>query len=720
MRYHASAPLALLVAFSCLLPLRPARAAEEPEASSRLTPLLAMSLEELANLEVSLATGSPKLLRLAPSVATVLTAADIETMGATTLDEALESVPGLHVSPSNKVMMDSVYSLRGIHTSFNSQMLVLMDGLPVNYAYSGGRPYGFKLPVSMISRIEVMRGPGSAVYGADAFAGTINIITKGSGELAGVRSGLRYGSFDTTNFWLQQGHNYVGWNLALGLEYLKSAGDPDRVIDQDLQTMLDGVFGTHASLAPGPLGTGYQVVNGHLGLSKGGWDIRLWGWMNESEMGDGCTQTLAPANDLNSRMVRGAISHRTGELLPETTLTSRVNYSYHVSDTYFQLLPPGTVVPIGPDGNINFTTVAGITYFPDGVIGHPPGRETTMGIEETLLFEGWERQKWRLAAGFSTVTNKTSEAKNFGPGVLDGSQPLSTGQLTDVTGTRYIFMDDQRRDLGYLSLQDEWALTDGWELTGGLRYDHYSDFGSTVNPRLALVWETLPELTTKVMYGRAFRPPAFGELYVKNNPSNQGNPDLKPETIDTYELAFDYRPRQGLRTGLNLFTYRIEDLIELVPDAGQPTMTARNSRDQKGRGFELEADWLALPGLRLQGSAAYQRAEDEATGRVVADAPGLQFKASATWEFLPEWNWTTQYHWIGDRHRAAGDSRPDIKDNQLVNLTLRRTKIAGNWDVRVAVRNLFDEDIREPSQAVILNDYPMEGRSFWGELSYRY
>ena len=89
----------------------------------------------------------------------------------------------------------------------------------------------------------------------------------------------------------------------------------------------------------------------------------------------------------------------------------------------------------------------------------------------------------------------------------------------------------------HLSLQDEWQLAPDWELTAGVRYDHYSDFGATLNPRAALVWQTSPRLTSKILYGRAFRAPAFDTLYAQNNPVGLGNDSLDPETIDTIELA---------------------------------------------------------------------------------------------------------------------------------------------------------------------------------------
>jgi iron complex outermembrane receptor protein len=209
---------------------------------------------------VSIATGSSKPIRLAPSVATVITASDIEASGATFLDEALEMVPGLHVSTSSN-RLNSIFSIRGIHTSQNPQVLLLLDGVPMTELFTGGRAPTLRLPVAGISRVEVIRGPGSAVYGADAFAGVINIIPKSAREIGGTRVGIRTGSFDSRDAWLQYGGTPGGWDVAFNLEYNRSDGDRDRRVDSDMQTTLDTDFGTSASLAPGSLDTDYEILN---------------------------------------------------------------------------------------------------------------------------------------------------------------------------------------------------------------------------------------------------------------------------------------------------------------------------------------------------------------------------------------------------------------------------------------------------------------------------
>ena len=144
------------------------------------------------------ATGSQKPVHLAPSVASVITSQDIKDIGATTLDEVLKTVPGLHIEPSGTIFLSSIWSIRGIHTAQNPHTLMLINSVPLTINYGGSRPTMYQMPVAMISRVEVIRGPGSALHGADAFSGTINVITKDNHEIDGTKVGGRYGSFDSS------------------------------------------------------------------------------------------------------------------------------------------------------------------------------------------------------------------------------------------------------------------------------------------------------------------------------------------------------------------------------------------------------------------------------------------------------------------------------------------------------------------------------------------
>jgi outer membrane receptor for ferrienterochelin and colicins len=670
---------------------------------------------------ITIATGSRKPIYRAPAVATVITAEEIKAMGARSLDEVLETVAGLHVAPSPLNRLDSIYSIRGIHSGFNPHTLVLMNGIPVTNLFNGGRPILFRYPVSSISRIEVIRGPGSAVYGADAFSGVINIVTKDASDLNGTEMGGRVGSFNTHDVWLQHGRRAGGLDVFFSLEWQKSDGDTGRRVDSDFQTILDREFATNASLAPGSLRTQYDVLDLHLHLEMDRWQWRNWYWQqNKAGQGAGGSQALDHQGTHTENVFLTDLTYTNADLLRDWELSSNLNFLYTRSESHFVLNPPGALVPIGEDGNINFANPVSLVLFPDGVIGKPGGNTYQTGLDLAAVYEGIDNHRWRFSTGFKHQKGKTKEAKNYGPGVIDGSEPVVDGTLTSVTGTPAVFMPGKTRTNFYLSVQDEWQFSRDWELTTGVRFDHYSDFGETINPRIALVWATLHNLTTKILYGRAFRAPSLSEQFAVNNPVLLGNANLSAETIDTLELAFDYRPIFDLQTKLNLFVYKAKDLIEFVPDPGGDSRTAQNARDQEGYGLEFEAIWRTTDHLGFLGNYAWQHSYDADTRRRIADAPGHQIYLAADWQFYPEWYVYPQVMWIGSRKRAADDARPEIKDYTLVGVTLRKQNVLQNMDMALAVRNLFDEDAREPSSNLIHNDYPLEGRQFWGEISYRF
>ena len=195
---------------------------------------------------ISIATGSPQPLRRAPAVATVITAEEIAAMGALDLDEVLETVPGIHVSRSTQIY-SPLYMIRGIHSEFNPQTLMLQNGVPMTTLFVGNRGNIWGgLPVENIARIEIIRGPGSALYGADAYSGVINIITKTAAETPGFELGARTGSFKSRDGWVLHGGKRGPVDVAAYLRVGRTNGFKEPVT-ADAQTVLDGLFMTSAS-----------------------------------------------------------------------------------------------------------------------------------------------------------------------------------------------------------------------------------------------------------------------------------------------------------------------------------------------------------------------------------------------------------------------------------------------------------------------------------------
>lgn len=675
--------------------------------SSKFKQLMAMDLGEMLKVEV--ATGTAKQLSEAPAVVSVITADDIKVTGARTLAEAVERVPGLHVASSvNK--LTNLFTIRGVQTDNTPQILVLIDGVELSELTANAVPYAFHYPTNFIERIEIIRGPGSAVYGADAFSGVINIITKSPTSNEEFEVGLRKGSFDNVEGWFNANLAFEELKVGLSVTHEEQDDDSDRITP----------FGI--------MKRSREVDNIHLNATYGDFSFRNWYWQIEQKMGIGAGII---GNDFDREIGEAwkVQVNWDGNLSENIDGSVDISYSDYRSDASFQLFLPG-VYPIGPDGNL--FTGATFVSFPDGVIGSPKATTQKTKFNSSIIYSGLENHRIRFGlGGESSELTDVEEFKNFGPGVLDipniptdpdgpdGPLLPISNTIIDVSGTPFIYVRDYDRDLKYISVQDEWKFAEKWELTAGVRYDDYSDFGSTTNPRLALVWSTTDTLTSKILYGTAFRAPKVSELAFVNNPSTLGNPDIQPEEIETIELAFDYRPSKNFTGLLNIYAFQSKDLIELVAGVNQ------NIGKQDGQGVEIEVNWQASEKLRINANISWSEAELPLSDEDKARVPGAMAHLDLRYQFSEGWLFTFQNYWIGERKRATSDTRNSIDDYIQTDATLV-WKASSHWTGSVGVKNLFNDDIRQPSPNSVLfglglgfpDDFPMESRSIFGSINY--
>lgn len=645
---------------------------------------------------VSIASGSRQPIARAPSVASVITAEDISAIGAADLDEVLETVPGLHVSRSPSGY-NPIYAIRGIHTQYNPQVLMLVNGIPTTSVYTGNRSQIWGgMPVENIARVEVIRGPGSALYGADAFSGVINIITKTAADLDGAQLGLRAGSFNSRDAWVQYGGAWGSYDVAA---YLRAgASDGQRQI-----IAADALSPTpFPTLAPGSVNLGRDAIDGRLDLARDKWRLRA-GYQRRAHVGTGAgvASALDPVGSNFGERVSTDLTWQDANFAPDLDLTAQASYLHITEQSDLRLYPPG------------------FPGFPDGVIGNPYQWERHLRFNLAAAYTGGQHHKLRFGAGSKDDDlYRTRETKNFTLVPIPGGFiPAPLGAVVDVTDTAP-FLRPHNRHVSHVYVQDEWAFTKDWYLTAGVRRDQYSDFGGTTNPRLALVWETAYNLTSKLLYGRAFRPPSFSELYIINNPVGLGNPNLNPEKIESVELAFAWQAASTLQASLNLFRYHMKDILRFVQNPLDNTITAQNAGRQHGQGMEVELAWEASPSLRLSGNYAQQHSIDEATNQDAGNAPRHHVYARADWRFMPHWTLDAQLNHVAGRKREPSDTRPAIADYHTMDLTLRSHTQGSDWNFVFKVLNLFDVDAREPSPApgLIPNDLPLAPREWRFEL----
>lgn len=660
--------------------------------------LLSLPLAELMAVKVSISTQTKQEIATAPSVVTVITAEDIRATGTTNLMEILQSVPGIYVR-ANQFGFKPLISFRG---ATGTHALLMVNGAPAKDLVWSPGIFWKGLPANAIARIEIIRGPGSALFGSDASAGVINVITKAAEGAVQSEAGVRTGSFGTRTGWLQHGTQWNGFDIGLTAE--ASTTDGHRPwIGADAQTAQDARTGTRASYAPGRADYGYDNQDLRFSMARDHWRL-LADYARHGDVGIGLTGAgvLDPRTRASDSQYGLALLYANERFAPDWGLNAELRYrdmEYSSGNGFFEH-PPGYRDTADP-----------ATAYPAGFINRMRSAERRMNFEASGLYTGVRDHSLRLGGGYIWQDLYAVEQrinKGLGP---DGSPLPAGGPLVDVANSPYAFAPEKARRIGYLFLQDVWCFARGWEFTAGARYDRYSDFGGTLNPRLALVWQTTERLTTKLMYGRAFRAPSFLELYTLTS-ATRPNPDLDPERSRTWDLAFSWAAAPNLRLGVTLFHFAQSDLISL--DAANQYQNIGNNRT---RGIELEAHWQLDETLRLSGNLSRRRQSDMAYS--AASVPDAEAYLRLDWAFRPKWHWNLQANRTGTRTGPDGDPRRPLRAHTLADTTITYFHDR-RWEFAASIRNLFDVDAREHTGNAIPDHLPLPGRNFFAEVRYRF
>jgi len=666
------------------------------DSDERLQHFLSLSLEELVEMKVTISTDTKQTVARAPGVVSVITAEDIKATGATNLVDVLESVPGIHVRASQFANRPLVH-IRGANAT---QTLLMVNGAPMRDLIWGFGIFWKGLPASIIERVEIIRGPGSALFGSDASSGVINVITKTAGKIEKNEVGARIGSFDTKTAWTQYGGNWNGFDMGFTAELGETDGH-DPFIASDRQTLSDQAFGTHASLAPGAAQYGWRNMDLRLSVARDHWRLQA-DYVRHSDLEIGLTGAgvLDPVTQADDSRFNAGWFYANETFSQDWGLNAELRYQHldYSSGNGFQERPPGF-----------------LGGFPDGVINRMKSAERRVDMEASGLYSGIDAHAVLLGAGYSWQDLYVVE-QQVNSGIGPDGLPLPPGAaLTNVSDTPFTFAPEKSRTIKYLFLQDIWTISDDWELTAGARYDHYSDFGDTLNPRLALVWQSTDSLTTKLMYGQAFRAPSFQELFAETS-FTLPNPNLDPERSETLDLSFSYSASKDLYLNFTFFHFDQTDLIRAVSVPGSIKRQFQNTGDHRIRGIEFEARWQATKDLRISGNYT-ARDQDDSEFRAV-QVPDREAYLRADWVFVPGWNWDVQANWIGQLPRVPGDIRPPVDDYWLADTTLRYAGLK-NWEFAASVRNLFDVDARAYTGASIAGDLPLPERNYYLELRWK-
>ena len=632
---------------------------------------------------VTTATKTLEDINKSGATVSVITSQDLKNMGARNLMDALKRVPGLGINQFN-IGMPAV-EVRGVKTDFGEKVLFLVNGHPTNNnLVNGGGTWSYEsFIVDEIERVEVVRGPGSALYGANAFVAVINIITKDASDIDGTIVTLGGGSYKTKKLNVQVGEKVGEMDFAVNVNVMDT----------------DGIKGEIESDSLGSSGkTDDWSRRYDVGFNLNYGNTSLQGKYLKRNSGS----FAGIANALNDGSEQEYIEYflelgHSQSITDDTSFTGKLYYDRFESDNYWVLFPE------------NFSP-----GFPDGMLGRTPVKEQRLGGELQFEFELGDSHK--LLTGFMLEHQSQFDVLHYNN--FDPFTGAPTGSYEDVSG-KWNWNSDQSRDIRALFVQDIWDMQKDLRLIIGARYDDYSDFGNSFNPRSSLTWEFIQNYNLVVTYGSAFRAPTFGELYNMNNPSIIGNPDVQPEEIETFEIGVNGNMTKRLKFRVTGFRNNITDLIASTPSEDAVNVSG-NIGELTVNGVEMELESRFRDGSRVSLNYTYQYPINELTGERALDVPLHKANAAFNYRHSQYFNGYLGLLYRSSLSRAENDSRSDVPGFITLDLAVTLQNYIENLEVTASVYNLSDEEYFDPSPAGVMeSDYPKPGRNFMLEASYK-
>jgi outer membrane receptor protein involved in Fe transport len=628
--------------------------------------------EELGFIEIEDVYAAAKhlqSLKEAPSSITIVTDEDIRRYGHRNLTDVVNNVRGFYT------YSDRNYDYIGVRGfarlgDYGNRVLQLIDGHTNNDNIYGSFFLGanFGVDMDLIKKIEFIRGPGSALYGSNAVFGTVNVITKKGEDIDGLLVKEEGGSYQTRSGTVTFGKRYANnVDLVVSASLLNSRGQDHYFADFDAPPGTDGWARDADGERAGKLFLKASFHEFSL-LANLGW--------REKNIPTASFGTLFNDNRATTVDERSFIEMKWNHPIDtDRHMQTRIYFDrYRFEGFYPYDYPP-------------------VTINRDKVRGQWIGGEASYDHKTA---------SHRFLLGGEVVHHLEARQKNY------DEAPLT------------VYLDDNHTlTTGSLYGQDEWDITPWLRFTGGLRHDRYSNIGGHLSPRAGLVFTPTETGTIKLLYGEAFRAPNVYELYYATNTGTSiylPNPDLKPETVRTYEISLEQELTSTFKLTVSGFRYHAKDLINQEVNADTSLQFYNVSRvTSDGVEVGLEVNWPGL--LKGQVSYVYQDTRDERTGQWLANSPRHLIQAGLRAPLYREMLFMgTQWRYLGRRLDRDG---AEVGDAALMDLILSMEQRGLN--LMAGAYNLFDTLCADPvSVDHTMKTIQQNGRNFWIKVGYTF
>jgi outer membrane receptor protein involved in Fe transport len=693
---------------------------------------------------LALATRHTESVTRVPAIAASFGRDQLRALGARTVADVLDVVPGLTMS--RDVQGFHRVAVRGLRN--DAEVLFLLNGHRLNNFFDGRALHN--LPVENLDRIEVIRGPGSSLYGAGAFLAVVNLVTDRS---EGVRVAVSGGGFP------ERGEAPFAPTLDAHASSAVSAGGLRVFGDLDVwvQSGDSSTIG-HDSLDEDTINQRLRQANEPAGSTQ---DERLFfnaglGLSYHSSSSGRFTSSLRVLTEDRTALMGLFDSVGEDSDLSWTVALLDLEYERTVAEGillrvrgYGDQQNTNRLFQITPDG---FRTGdAADQLFPDGLLEQTAVNVRTLGlgVDSDLVLSPTNRLSVGLVAELQALASYKYET-NY---TLDNrirpslAPPEGLVNVKDIAGGAAA----QRMTLGFFA-QDQWTVISPLTLTFGLRVDatqlpttdeagaiNGTELVPSINPRVGLVFAATDAFVLKALYGRAFRSPTLQELVESipdadyNQGRFEGNPLLRPATVDTVELGVDLIQAAGdsrVRLRANAFYERFRSPIIPVDTSGNIVPLRNRELGVRVYGVEGEARLEASKRANAWVNATFFRAEDlelPSQSRLLTDTPQARFNAGMS---MPIGDWVNFDVVVRAGAERRNNTRSvlelirryQIPAYSLISVQLRTEPIAEHFEASLVAQNLFDHDLRDdvPRPDRVPGLLPREGQSVYLTVRARY
>lgn len=713
---------------------------------NELDKLMSMSLLELINTPVVTASRQSETRDQTPSHIVVVTREQIRERRYKNLADLLEDMPGVDFQRGTKSSQFNQFTVQG-HVG-PSKLVVMLDGVRIGHPSGGNIPVAENLALYHARQVEFLYGPAAALYGADAVAGVVNIITDRPADRQGAWVQAGAGSFGAREASFMAGYTNDALALNVGGHVQRADRAPlqDYYPDKFRKVAAAGVAAADREDYTGDIKSGSLYARMDIGK-----DLTLGFYRN-------VFQSLTSTGDPPATAF-----YQGNSQWMTTTDTAYGKYRFDLSSRLSgELVVDYSRMEVDPKAKYN-------NYYNNFTNGYSYVLGERLGLEQNF---NWQvNDSHRIHAGVGYQRYYAIETASLPAPYDTNKSPQNQGYVYPNTTLPLQIHDASFENYSaYAQWQAEW--TNQLSTMAGLRLDRHSDYRQTVNPRLGAVWRASGEHVFKALYGEAFRAPS-PEEYLSSFGNFDGstvgglfrsvgfrvpNFNLEPEKAKTVSLTWDWRPRQNLNLVANLYSSQIKNLIVTLPSNNTGAIpgailvspeTKGNAGLQTQKGLDLMAQWRfrvnpAWSG-ELWGSVSFVRGLINEGDGVNWDIPYVadrKLKLGTTFRYHDLVSISPQLLVVGDT--SNGRKRPPTAALQLqqdctearmapdrcttdgyavMNLHVGWHKLLdGRATLWLDVYNLFDRRYyaAHGSGSRTFWDMPQQPRSWMASLEYRF